>query len=95
MADCSKLPAIKTFILLSYSASSGALTGHTPAQVPHPIQEFLSITYVVSPCDMHPTGHSAAQAPQLIHLSVILYAILVPSFFIYLSKVLLLLKSIL
>ena len=62
-------------MFLNYS-SSGALTGQTPAQVPHPMHVFLSITYVVSPCDIHDTGHSAAHAPQLIHLSVILYAIL-------------------
>ena len=68
------------FLLFLFYSSSGALTGHTPAHVPHPIHTSLSITYVVSPCDMQDTGHSAAHAPQLIHLSVILYAIFVPSF---------------
>lgn len=37
---------------------------------------FSSIMYFPSPCEMHPTGHSAAHAPQDIHLSDILYAIL-------------------
>jgi len=39
------------------------------------MHEFASIMYLSSPCDMHSTGHSAAHAPQDIHLSVILYAI--------------------
>ena len=56
-----------------YSASTGASTGQTPAHVPHPIHADSSITKHVSPCEMHPTGQLAAQAPQLIHLSLILY----------------------
>ena len=63
-----------------YYSSSGASTGHTPAHVPHPIHVDASISYCVSPCDMHDTGHSAAHAPQDIHLSVILYAIIFTSF---------------
>ena len=56
-----------------FYSSSGASTGQTPAHVPHPIHVASSITYLSSPCDIHPTGHSAAHAPQDIHLSVILY----------------------
>ena len=47
----------------------GASTGQTPAHVPQLMHADSSITKQLSPCDMHPTGHSAAQAPQLIHLS--------------------------
>lgn len=63
-----------------YSSSTGASTGQTPAQVPHPIQADASITYLSSPCEIHPTGQFAAHAPQLIHFSVILYAILFTTF---------------
>ena len=65
------------FYIIIYS-SSGASTGQTPAHVPQPMHEFASIMYLSSPCDMHSTGHSAAQAPQDIHLSVILYAMFSP-----------------
>lgn len=62
---------------LFYSASTGASTGQTPAHEPQLIQADSSITKQVSPCDIHPTGHSEAQAPQPIHFSQsILYAIL-------------------
>ena len=54
----------------NYSLTScGASTGQTPAHVPQLMQADSSITKQVSPCDIHPTGHAAAQAPQLIHLS--------------------------
>lgn len=69
-----------SYISINYYCSSGALTGQTPAHVPHPIQADSSITNFPSPCDMHPTGHSAAHAPHPIHASVILYAIYVTTF---------------
>ena len=62
-------------IIFMYYSSSGASTGHTPAHVPHPMQDDASISYFPSPCDIQDTGHSAAHAPHAIHLSVILYAI--------------------
>ena len=58
----------------SIYSSSGASTGQTPAQVPHPIHCAGSILYLSSPSVIQPTGHSAAHAPHLIHFSVILYA---------------------
>jgi hypothetical protein len=58
-----------------FYSSSGASTGQTPWQVPQEMHADASISNFSSPCDIHPTGHSAAQAPQEIHLSVILYAI--------------------
>jgi hypothetical protein len=58
-----------------YSSGSGAPTGQTPAQVPHPIQASLLITYLLSPCEIQDTGQLALHAPHPIHLSVILYAI--------------------
>jgi hypothetical protein len=66
--------------LLIYSSDSGAPTGQTPLQVPHPIQAFGSISYLPLPSVMQDTGQAAAQAPQAIHLSVILYAIIVTTF---------------
>lgn len=63
-----------------YSSGSGAPTGQTPLQVPHPIQAFGSISYLPLPSVMQDTGQAAAQAPQAIHLSVILYAIIVTTF---------------
>ena len=64
--------------LINYSSSTGASTGQTPAHVPQPMHAAASISKQFSPCDIHPTGHSAAQAPQLIHFSQsILYAIII------------------
>ena len=54
-----------------YYSGWGASTGQTPAQEPHSIQVFASITYLSSPEDIHSTGHSASQAPQLIQASFI------------------------
>jgi hypothetical protein len=39
------------------------------------VQSSGSITYLLSPSEIAPTGHSAAQAPQEIHSSLIAYAI--------------------
>ena len=52
-------PGTISHLLLSYS-SAGASTGQTPAHEPHPMQADSSITKVLSPCYIHPTGHSAA-----------------------------------
>ena len=54
----------------NYSAA-GAETGHTPAHAPHSMQESASITYLPSPAEIQETGHSASQAPQLMHSSEI------------------------
>ena len=56
-------------------ACSGAPTGQTLAQLPHSMHVSASITYFESPSAMHDTGHSEAQAPQLMHSSEIAYAI--------------------
>ncbi len=53
----------------------GAPTGQTLAQDPQSIQVSGSITYLPSPSEIAFTGHSASQAPQLIHSSLITYAI--------------------
>ena len=45
----------------------------------------LFITYLSSPCEMQDTGQLAAHAPQLIHLSVILYAIYFTTSHFYIS----------
>jgi hypothetical protein len=63
------------FIIQNYFCC-GASTGHTFAHAPHSIQASSSITYLESPADMHDTGHSASQAPQLMQSSVIKYAII-------------------
>ena len=55
-------------------ASTGAFTGHTPAQAPQEIHSSSLITYFESPAAIHETGHSLSQAPQLIHSSLIEYA---------------------
>jgi len=66
-----------SYFICFYYSSAGASTGQTPAHDPQLIQADASIVKQFSPCDIHPTGHSAAQAPQLIHFSQsILYAIL-------------------
>ena len=58
---------------LYYSSfGTGAPFGHTPAHIPQPMQSDSSITYLSSPFDIHCIEHASAQAPQLIHFSVIL-----------------------
>ena len=52
------------YIYVSYAW--GAPTGQTPAQEPQSMQVSASITYLLSPSLIALTGHSAAQAPQLI-----------------------------
>ena len=63
------------FFFFHYSCGFGAPTGHTPAQAPHSIQRFGSISYFPSPSLIASTGHSAWQAPQLMQSSLIQYAI--------------------
>lgn len=58
----------------SYSGC-GAPTGQTLAHVPQSMQVPASITYLESPAEIQDTGHSASQAPQLMHSSEIMYAI--------------------
>ena len=53
-----------------YSAC-GASTGQTLAQLPQSMHTSASITYLPSPSLMQETGHSAAQAPQLMQSSLI------------------------
>jgi len=59
---------------LNYSAS-GAPTGQAPAHAPHSIHASASITNLPSPSVIASTGHSEAQAPQLMQSSLIIYAI--------------------
>jgi hypothetical protein len=49
----------------------GASTGQTAAQLPQSMHWLSSITYLSSPSEMQPTGHSGSQAPQLMHSLVI------------------------
>lgn len=76
-AECKLLIAGRKLLVaeckLFYSAE-GAPTGQTPAQAPHSIQVSASITYLPSPSEIALTGHSASQAPQLMHSSLITYA---------------------
>ena len=57
-------------MLLNYS-STGASTGHAPAQAPQSMQASASITYIESPAEIAFVGHSSMQAPQLMHESLI------------------------
>lgn len=59
-----------------YYSCAGAPTGQTLAQFPQSMQADESITYI-SPSLMQLTGHSAAHAPQAMHASLILNAIVV------------------
>jgi hypothetical protein len=52
-------------------ASVGAPTGQVSAQAPHDVHFFWSITYFPLPSEMHDTGHSASQAAQEMHSSLI------------------------
>lgn len=61
--------------------SSIADTGHCAAHAPQSTQASASITYCPSPSDIADTGHSASHDPQLIHASVIVYAILLPPYY--------------
>ena len=72
---------LKTAFLLlnyavrNYSSRAGAPTGQTPAHAPHSMQVSASISNLPSPSEIALTGHSAAQAPQEMQSSEILYAI--------------------
>jgi hypothetical protein len=66
------------FLSFDYSAL-GAPTGQTSAQLPHSMQTSGLISYLPSPSAIASTGHSAAHAPQEMHSSVILYAIVCTS----------------
>ena len=59
------------YLLFNYSAL-GASTGQAPAQAPHSIHSFASITNLPSPSEIHPTGHSPAHAPQEMQSSLII-----------------------
>jgi hypothetical protein len=61
---------------MKYYSATGAPTGQTLAQFPQSMQLSASITNMPSPSLIQLTGHSAAQAPQLMHESTILYAII-------------------
>ena len=52
-------------------ACCGASTGHTFAQAPHSMHASASITYMLSPAEIHDTGHSDSHAPQLMQESLI------------------------
>ena len=60
-----------SYFLYNYS-STGASTGHTLAHVPQLMHCSGSISYLSPLSAIHETGQLAAQAPQAIHLSVIL-----------------------
>jgi len=62
-------------LTIYYYSGFGASTGQTSAHAPHSMHSSGSITYLVSPAEMQLTGHSDSQAPQLIHSSLIKYAI--------------------
>jgi len=64
----------RLFTIRHYYSGCGASTGQTLAQEPQSIQEAASIMYLLSPAEMHSTGHSASQAPQLMHSSEMKYA---------------------
>lgn len=51
-----------------------ASVGQAFAQAPQEMQVSASITYWSAPSEMALTGHSASQAPHLMHASEILYA---------------------
>jgi hypothetical protein len=70
-------------IVLRDYACLGASTGQTLAQVPQSTQTLSSITYLPSPSLMQETGHSEAQAPQLMQSSLILYAMIHTSLILY------------
>ena len=53
-------------------AWAGAPTGQVSAQAPHSMQVSGSISNLPFPSLIAETGHSAAQAPQLMHCSEIL-----------------------
>lgn len=53
-------------------AWAGAPTGQVSAQAPHSMHTSGLISYLPSPSEIAFTGHSAAQAPQLMQSSEIL-----------------------
>jgi len=73
-------PRRRFFLFFAYSAA-GAPTGQVSAHAPHSMQVSGSITYLSAPSEIASTGHSAAQAPQEMHSSEILYAMNPSSFF--------------
>jgi hypothetical protein len=56
-------------------ASAMESVGQTFAQAPQEMQVSASMLYWLSPSDIALTGHSDSQAPHLMHVSEILYAI--------------------
>ena len=72
-SDCAARPEAGGF-LSAYSAA-GAPTGQVSAHAPHSMHLSASIAYLPSPSAIASTGHSAAQAPQEMQSSLILYAI--------------------
>ena len=74
LQPCKKPKEISLGFLKPVYSGLGASTGQTFAHAPQSIQASLSITYISSPGDIHDTGHSGSQAPQLIHSSLIKYA---------------------
>jgi hypothetical protein len=70
---CVKNAGFKDFMYtLELYACFGASTGQTLAHVPQSTHTLSSITKIPSPSVIQVTGHSAAQAPQLIHSLLIL-----------------------
>lgn len=60
-----------------YYSGCGASTGQTLWHDPQSKQASASISYLPAPSLIAPTGHSDSHAPQAIHASVIMYAIVV------------------
>jgi hypothetical protein len=64
---------------INYSASI-APVGQAASQAPQSRHASASITYLPSPSEIAPTGHSPAHAPHIMQASVILYAMIIPPF---------------
>ena len=59
-------------VVLGAYSTKIAPVGQTDSQAPQSMHAEASITYLSSPGEMQPTGHSPEQAPQLMQVSLIL-----------------------
>lgn len=76
-----KIPPLLMVTIRKSYCGFGAPTGQTPAQEPQSMQVAASMTILPSPSEIALTGHCGSQAPQLIHSSLITYAIIKNSSF--------------